>query len=262
MGAGHWGVMFVVDRCLPSEWVIPAPPPGLGWEDIHIWRADLDLPSASLAPLEASLTADERQRAARYHFPAHRDRWVAARGILRQILAGYLCIDPAWVRFDYGAYGKPAVRGMGEHGLCFSLTHAEGLALYAVTLRRRVGIDLEVPRQDLDIEGIAARQFSTAEGAALAAQPAGQRVEGFFRCWTRKEAYVKALGLGLSRPLDRFTVSLGPDPALLADADDPSAPERWSFHAPDPGLGHVAALAVESQPCRLSCWGWSPDAPG
>jgi len=251
--------MFVVDCCPPSEWAIPASLPSLGREDIHVWRADLDLPLASLARLEATLVAEERQRAARYHFPAHRDRWVAARGILRQIFSGYLCIDPAWVRFDYGAYGKPAVRGVDEHGLCFSLSHAGGLALYAVTLRRRIGIDLELPRKGLDIERIAARQFSAAEASALAAQPADQRVEGFFRCWTRKEAYVKGLGLGLSRPLDRFTVSLGPDPALLADADDPRAPEHWSFHAPNPGLGHVAALAVESKSCRLSSWGWSPD---
>lgn len=254
--------MFVVDRRPPSEWASPASLPTLGRDDIHVWRADLDLPSASLAPLEATLVDEERQRAARYRFPAHRNRWVAARGILRQIVSGYLCIDPAEVRFDYGAYGKPTVRGVGEDGLCFSLTHAERMALYAVTLGRRVGIDLEVPRQDLDIDGIAARQFSAAEAAAHAAQPVGQRLDGFFRCWTRKEAYVKALGLGLSRPLDRFTVSLGPEPALLADADDPRAPERWSFHAPDPGLGYVAALAVESKLCRFSCWGWSPETRG
>lgn len=245
----------------PPVWAAPATRPVLGAADVHVWRAGLDLDPALLTPLTDTLSIDERGRATRYSSPLHRDRWVAARGILRRILARYLRTDPALIRFSYGAHGKPAVEGGDGDGLCFTLSHAGGLALYAVTMGRRVGIDVEVPRHDLDIEAIGARHFSAAEARALAAQSAGRRAEAFFRCWTRKEAYIKALGLGLTCPLGRFTVSLGPQPALLADADDPGAPGRWSLHALEPGSGYVAALAVESLACHLSCWGWAPEAP-
>ncbi len=238
------------------------PPPAhltLAEDEVHVWRAHLDLAPAQVRELLRTLTPDERARARRFRFRRDRDRFIVARGVLRAILGRYLGVDPGRLRFRYSPYGKPALADEFEdEGIRFNLAHSQGIALYAVSRGRDVGVDVEYVRADLADERIAERFFSPREVAMLRAVPAEQRREAFFHCWTRKEAYVKARGEGLSLPLDQFDVSLAPgEPAaLLSTPGDPPEVTRWSLRALDPGPGYIAALAVEGNGWRLRCWQW------
>jgi len=212
---------------------------------LHIWAFGLDLGPGRLEALRSWLSSDERRRAARFRFSRDRDRFVAARGQLREILARYLGTAPDAVTFAYGPQGKP--RLAAHEALGFNLSHSEGQALLAVTRDREVGIDLERIRPDVDCERIAVDFFSTAEAAALMAMPVAARPGAFFACWTRKEAFIKAMGGGLAVPLADFDVSLEPaGPArLLRTAWDPRDIERWSLQAVDVPTGFAAAIAVQ-----------------
>jgi 4'-phosphopantetheinyl transferase len=190
----------------------------LARDEVHVWRASLSLPAARVQDLRRTLAADELSRAERFHLPNDRQRFIAARGVLRAILGRYLKVEPGQIHFCYSAYGKPALDSGAGHdaGLHFNLAHSGQLALYAVAPSRRIGVDLERIRADLDYEQIAEQSFAPHERGALRAVPAHLKPEAFFNCWTRKEAYVKARGEGLSMPLDRFAVSLAPgEPARL-----------------------------------------------
>src|SRR5262245_61483501 len=171
--------------------------------------------------------------AIRYYRPADRDRYVVGRGILRKILSAYLAIGPGELRFTYNEYGRPAVSDdQNDRGLNFNLSHSAELALYAVTGGRVVGIDIEYMREDFASLEIAEHFFSRDEVAALKSLPADQRTAGFFNCWSRKEAFIKAKGMGVSYPLDRFTVSLAPGeaPALLKVDDDKLEVALWKMY--------------------------------
>jgi 4'-phosphopantetheinyl transferase len=170
-----------------------------------------------------------------------------------------LDVEPSQLRFRYNRYGKPALAGeLAEDWLRFNLSHSHGLALYAFTENREIGVDLEFIRPELAGEEIARRFFSSAEAAELAALPSHLRTEAFFNCWTRKEAYIKARGKGLSLPLDQFDVSLAPGKpaALLRARGEPDESSRWSLTALAPAQGYVAALAVEGHAYQLRCWRW------
>jgi 4'-phosphopantetheinyl transferase len=156
-------------------------------------------------------------------------------------------------------YGKPALvyppHGAHVH---FNLSHSGELALYAFAYDKRVGIDVEYKRSDVEYEAIARVSFSPNEQAVLRSLPNEVKQEAFYNCWTRKEAYIKALGKGLSHPLDQFDVSLTPgeSPALLADRQDPQAPARWSLCALAPEAHYAGALVVEGAGLQLTCWQW------
>jgi 4'-phosphopantetheinyl transferase len=242
-----------------------APPlPALADDEVHVWSVWLDQPEARVRQLARTLTADERRRTKRLLFERDRRRFVVGRGLLRVILGRYLDLAPGRLRFRYGACGKPSLEASRGGELRFSLSHAEGLALYAVARGREVGIDLE--RLDrLDGEGawrIARSHLSPSERAALRAVPEHRQVEAFFNCWTRKEAYLKARGDGLSRPLEQVEVSLAPgEPARLeAVGWDAREAERWSLVSFAPAPGYVGALASRGRGWRstLRCW---PDRP-
>ena len=225
-----------------------------------MWRASLDMAAAPLQTLKHALSPDECRRAERYRFALDCDRFIARRGLLRAILARYLHGGPDRLRFCYGAHGKPAlVDSRGKPPLRFNVSHSGGLALYAVACDREVGIDLERVRPDVYDGEIAERFFSSREVASLRALPATAQVEAFFRCWTRKEAYVKARGEGLSIPLDQFDVSLAPgEPAALVNVSgEPREPSRWSLHSVSPAPDYAGALAAEGQPVGVVCWQWS-----
>jgi 4'-phosphopantetheinyl transferase len=163
------------------------------------------------------------------------------------------------VRFAYDQYGKPHLQGAASMVLNFNLSHAEGLALFAVTSIAHVGIDLEVVRPAVATSEIATHFFSPAEVRSLAALPDAARTEAFFACWTRKEAYCKALGAGLSLALDRFTVSVDLQvPALLTVEGTPEEPAHWALRTLDAGPGYQATLAVRSTQPVLSYWQWQP----
>jgi 4'-phosphopantetheinyl transferase len=205
---------------------------------VDIYSARLEPDSSRLESLHDTLSPEERERAARFHFPIHRRHFIACRGILREILGGFLEVEPAEVRFNYNAYGKPSVE---DSRIRFNVSHSGGWAMFAVTGTREVGIDIERIDARTAVEQIPERFFSAWEAAQLRALPAAQQTDAFFRCWTRKEAYIKARGLGLSLPLDSFDVSLAPgEPAaLLRGAGNYSVRE---LPAPE---GFAAAVVAE-----------------
>jgi 4'-phosphopantetheinyl transferase len=209
--------------------------------------------------LQQVLTANEQRRAERFYFQKDRDRFIVTRGLLRTILSRYLDIEPYQVRFCYNHYGKPALaRQSGADMLRFNVSHSQAMGLYVVARGREVGVDVERIRTDLAFEQIAKRFLSPREVAVLRALPVTMQREAFFKCWNRKEAYVKARGNGLSLPPNQFEVSVAPgEPAaLLSDSGDPWATSRWSLRDLSPAPGYVAALAAEGQEWQLTCWQW------
>jgi 4'-phosphopantetheinyl transferase len=231
----------------------------LSSDEVYVWRASLDLPASHVQSLQRSLAADELSKAERFCFQKDREHFIVTRGLLRAILSRYLDMEPDQLRFCYSDYGKPSLATTPVQGtLSFNVSHSYGLALYAITQGREIGIDLERVRADLDYEQIAARFFSPRENAVLRALPAELKLEAFFNCWTRKEAYIKARGKGLSLPLDQFDVSLAPgEPTMLLNTrGDPQEAARWSLQALTPGPGYVAALAVEGHGWRFKYWQW------
>jgi 4'-phosphopantetheinyl transferase len=206
--------------------------------------------------LRGLLSDDELSRAGRFAFARDRDRFIVAHARLRQILAAYLGARPTEIRFGHGPAGKPYLAApVGHRPLGFNLSHSGDLALYAVAWDRRVGIDVEDARRERAFRDIAKSVFSARERAELAALPDERRRERFYTIWTRKEAFIKALGEGMSYPLDRFSVvgRVG-EPALeLPDGAD--AAGRWALFDLSPGDDYAAALAVDGGAARLQCFG-------
>lgn len=220
----------------------------LSSDEVHVWRAFFDREKSHLNDLAQTLSEDERLKAERFYFQKDRRRFVVTHGILRNILGRYLKIEPKRLKFSYGSHGKPAIGGVTDgHSLCFNMSHSHGLALFAFTCGRKVGVDVEYVRPMPDAEEIVERFFSPRENAALRTVPAGKKLEAFFNCWTRKEAFLKAIGDGLSRSLDSFEVSLAPgEPArLLCVGGDPLEASRWRLRALVPAHGYVGAFVVE-----------------
>jgi 4'-phosphopantetheinyl transferase len=231
----------------------------LGKNEVHVWRASLELPSSQVQRLQENLSEEELERADRFHFQRHRSHFIAARGILRTILGRYLKREPKRLRFEYGPKGKPELARHTDHRrLRFNVSHSHGLALYAVAHDREVGVDVERIRPEMAGEKIAERFFSPREAAALHRLPAEIQQEAFFTCWTRKEAYLKAIGEGLTLRLDQFEVSIVPgEPAtLLSIKEDPEGASHWSLKELDPGPGYVGAFAVKGHGWHFRCWQW------
>jgi len=232
----------------------------LGEDEVHLWRVSLNQVPTVISELSTLLTPDESRRAERYYRAVDRDHFIVARGALRKILSTYLSIPPHELRFDYNKYGKPTLSGGKNHdALNFNLSHSHDLALYAVTRGRNVGIDIEYIREDFATLEIAERFFSKNEVEMLKSLPSNQRTIGFFNCWSRKESFIKALGMGVSYPLDRFTVSLAPDdaPALLKVDDQGQEPLNWIMYELMAGSEYAAAVIVENPPVVLKQWQWN-----
>jgi 4'-phosphopantetheinyl transferase len=229
----------------------------LAADQVHLWRVDLEAAAGDEPEWSAILSADEQARAARFHFQRDRQYFVVARSALRQVLAGYLVAEPKALTFSYSPKNKPALAGAhAKCGLAFNVSHSGDIALLAFTRNRRIGVDVEQIRQDFDTAAIAARFFSAAEQEQLVVLPGDQRHETFFRCWTRKEAYIKATGEGLSLPLHQFDVSLAPcsENALLATRPDPAEAERWSLRDVAINPGYAAAVCVSGNDWNLIDW--------
>ncbi len=240
-------------------WELPPPRPAATEAEVHVWQAALAAPPATLAWLEGLLSADELQRAGRFRFARDRDHYILARGLLRVILGLYAGTAPESLCFVYNAHGKPALAaGFAEPALSFNLSHSGDLVLYAVTAGRVVGVDVEQLRPELATAEIAERFFAPRERDALQALPAELRTRAFYDCWTRKEAYIKARGEGLSIPLDQFEVSLAPGmpAALLHSEGSPKEAARWRLQELDPDPAYAAAVAVEGHDWQLRCWRW------
>lgn len=214
-------------------------------DDVHVWSLHLDLCAAVRDRLEPFLSADERARAQRFARQVDQSRYVCAHGLLRLILARYLGTPPQNLAFDTDPGGKPRLR---DHRYPrFNLTHADALGLVAVSAVREVGIDIERICEVGDVGRLARSCFSNAEQAELAALTGPLRLPAFFSGWTRKEAFLKAVGAGLNRPLASFDVTLAPGgPArLLRVQDEPAA--SYALQALRPAPGYVGAVAAEGK---------------
>jgi len=215
--------------------------------EVHVIRFSLDKEKVELHRLQRFLSPDELARADRLRDGQTSKRFVAGRGTLREILGGYLALAPGSLKIEVGAFGKPKLAvGQGESGLCFNLSHSGDLAILAVSSGCELGIDLELQQDDLLFQGMAAQYFSSSEQTELFSLPPEMQLAAFYRCWTRKEAYLKGCGSGFSLPANVCDVSLlhGQPPALLQHRTRPAEPARWhlmDLTAPD---GYYAALAV------------------
>ena len=230
----------------------------LAADEIHLWLAELDQPPKPLAKLAATLAADERERAARFRFPEHRDRFIAGRGLLRELLGAYLNRSAAALRLERGAHGKPALAGVdAETGLYFNLSHSGGRALYAVA-RFEVGVDLECLDRNVNHAAILERVCTPREWAAFQALPAERIQPAFFACWTRKEAIAKALGGGLASGLQTLDVCSREDacPDGRACVRDGQGCE-WSVLNLEPESGWVGALAAKGADWEWRGWRWA-----
>jgi len=234
------------------------PPDDLTLElnQVDIWRVSLKLDSDSVQQANSTLSADESQRAARFHFDKDRQRFTLSHIALRDILSRYLHIQPEKIIFTVGEYGKPAV--VSNLNLDFNLSHSGDYALIAVARGHKTGVDVEHFREELEIEKIAQRFFSNEENAELMSLPLDQQPTGFFNCWTRKEAYIKAHGLGLSLPLDSFDVSLAPDEPAILRATRPNTHEvsKWTLLSLDVEDQYAGAVAVEGLNLDFRFWNW------
>src|SRR6266404_1611567 len=234
------------------DWSDPPRDFSLNANEAHIWRAQLDVGPHLLSRLSTYLSAEETNRAKQFVFPRDRDHFVAARGILRELLGRCSAHSPASICFSQGPHGKPFLVGkLAESSMRFNISHSHGWALFAITLGNEVGIDIERIRPEVAKEEIAERYFSTPERDEFRGLPSELRVEAFFLCWTSKEAYVKARGAGLQLPLDSFDVALVPGhPATLRSDDQ----ERWDLRSFAAAPEYVAALAVERTIERTYFW--------
>jgi len=243
---------------ISHAWQLAPDEPNLGQSDVHIWMAWLDLAGSRTDNIAAALADDELERAGRFHFERDRNRYIAGRGLLRQILGRYLKQNPAQLLLIYGPNGKPELAGYeSEQLLQFNLAHSDGLALYAVTRGRPIGIDVEKKRDLSDIDGLANRFFSTKEYSDWHSLAQEERLEAFFRCWTSKEAFIKAIGAGLSYPLDQFDVSLLPNEpdGISAIAGNTEEAKGWSVRSLQPAQDYAAAVVAPGE-WHLSCWRW------
>jgi 4'-phosphopantetheinyl transferase len=240
-----------------ATWRPPPPSLTLSYDRVDVWRVPLEMPERQRGLLEASLSVEERARASRFRHHVDRARFVAAHGALRAILGRCLGVDPACLRFSYGRFGKPELcEPPWASSVEFNLSHSGDLALVTACFGRRLGIDLESIDASKSGQEIAERFFSTREIAALRALPRDRQTDAFFACWTRKEAYLKARGDGLSFPLDRFSVSVSPEePASLLDCGDDET-QHWVLQDIRPGADWAGALAVEGKGWTLRRWRW------
>src|SRR5262249_5035395 len=203
------------------------------------------------------LSDDERERAERMRSPHVRSDLIHSRATLRALLGRYLRCEPRRIRFLYGPQGKPELADCpGAGPLHFNVSHSHGVALFAVTARRPVGVAGEHPRPFATDLGLAERYFSPLELLALRALEGDRRRLAFFHTWTRKEAFLKATGRGISFGLERVEVTILPDESarvLRLDGDEGKA-SRWSLRSLEPLPGYVGALALEDRDYRLACW--------
>ena len=247
---------------MATDWTSGPADPKLAVSEVHVWRASLDVSSQLLKSLDRTLTEDERTRASRFAVEKLQTRFIVRRGLLRTILASYLGVRPGDLQFGYGTKDKPHLVGdPAREDLRFNETHSHGLALFAVARGRDLGIDLEEVCPQVKFADIAGRYFAPSEAAALAKAPVETRLRLFFEYWTSKEAWIKAMGGGLSIPLDRFEIELKPgvETARVVVPEPTDKESQWFVHQLTVGSDHVAALAVDDLGLEIRLWDWGPE---
>lgn len=227
-------------------------------DEVHVWCASLKQPAHLVQWLYGLLSSAEKTRAGRYHFQHLRQSFVVARGVLRLLLSRYIDLPPHELEITYHKAGKPQLSETHGRTVFFNLSHSHELALYAISSTHKVGIDLEYIRPVEDLIQIAERNFSAQETAELKSLAPDQTLRGFFHCWTRKEAYIKAIGAGVSFPLHEFDVSLTPgEPAkLIQVAGSTQEAARWSMVDLSRPDGYAAALVAEGNIRNIAYREW------
>lgn len=235
---------------MTPEITFPSAPENLNLSDdeVGIFCALLDLPIMRLQCLGETLSEDEHQRAARYHFENDRNRYIAGRGILREILGQIVDASPSELIFSYGIHGKPRLAMPAtKKDVHFNLAHSDSLVILAVSRLHEVGIDMERIRPIREAGNIAMQCFSRRERKWWSLLPESKKSEGFFNCWVRKEALLKARGSGINDTLNQTDVSC---------ADDFSNSAKWTFRSMMPALNYATVLAVRCNSLRINCWNW------
>jgi 4'-phosphopantetheinyl transferase len=235
------------------SWASQAGPPELGADEVHVWHFPLVIPPGREADWRAVLSPAERERADKFAFPHLRERYLAAHAIMRRLLGGYLCVDPASLAFEIAERGKPSLPG---HPLHFNLSHTNDHGLLAVTRAGAVGVDIESIDRQVDRAGIAGRFFSRAEADELASLPPDLQPEAFCNLWTRKEAWLKATGVGISEGLNQVEFNCRPgEPArLLRIGGDEREAAGWFLHSFRPPGEHLGAVAVRARDVKVRCF--------
>ena len=228
---------------------------------VHVWRANLDLPTTEIERLAAFLSTDEIARANKFHFLEHKRRFIVARGILRQLLGNYLQISPNKIEFEYSDRGKPRLAAsMGNSYIQFNVSHSLEYALYGFTNSYLIGVDLEFLREMRDATELAKRFFTNQEFQLIANLTHEEQQKAFFQLWTAKEAYLKAIGTGLSNSLTdiEITFSRAKEPKLLSVGKNIATVGNWSIYHFIPAANYVAAIIVNTQiPKRqINFWNW------
>ena len=242
------------------EWRQAVPGKLINSNEVHVWRVFLDVTTVELENLLRFLSVDELARAERFVFEHDQKRFVTARGMLRKILGSYLNKHPGKICFEYGSHGKPMLADdPGDNNICFNLSHSGSLALYAITLRRKIGIDIENIRDDISVGQVARQFFSQNEVSSLEKIDISKRSRLFFQYWTRKEAFLKARGEGISFPMEQCDVSLISGGVLSPVTVQDNNREFSSLYVQDlfPRNGYAAAIAIEDSDCNISCLDYS-----
>jgi len=244
-----------------NKWRFPSKDLRLGTNDIQVWKASLDQDASQLQILQNNLTPEESAKALQLCFPRDRRYFIVTRALLRMLLGYYLDIQPSKVQFLYRRQGKPAlVNDSNITKLNFNLSHSNGLVLYCLTRGREIGVDIQGTQMNIPYRIIANKFFSPHEVSMFRDLPICMQKDAFFKCWTRKEAYIKARGEGILGTLNHFDVSIAPDKKaeLLSVYGDPKETYQWSLLDLFPGPGFVGALAVEGHDCSITCYKMKP----
>lgn len=242
-----------------EQWVVPGNGPSLGQSEVHVWLVNLDQTDEIVCQLRATLSSEEYSRANQFAFEHLRRRFIVCHGVLRQILGAYLAAEPQTLSFEVGQFGKPRLADdFAAHCMHFNLSHSCGRAVYAVAKGRRLGIDIESVRPLDRIGELAETCFSADELAALRSLPEEQRQRAFFDGWTRKEAFLKATGCGLSVSLETFSVSLTPGRGIqgLKVHDQSESGTPWTLISLPSASDFAAAVVIEGADCSVKCARW------
>jgi 4'-phosphopantetheinyl transferase len=228
-------------------------------DEIHVWHVSLNQPSFQIEKMSDILSEEEWKRITEYRFNQFRIRYILCRGFLRTILGRYVGINPKVIHFEYGDYGKPVIRGVGgEHRVQFNLAHSGDLAVYAITAKSRIGVDVEYVETFPEMASVATNIFSLREQKAWMALPEEMKKFAFYNGWTRKEAYLKGIGIGLQTELNQIEVSIIPgEPAkLIQQTDEPDEAHSWSLADIVIDKNYVAAVAYDCGFKRIQVRHW------
>ncbi len=236
---------MMTNSSIDSIWQTPAQLPSLKDKQVHIWRANLSLSTPEIEQLTTLLSTDEIARADKFRFVHHRSRFIAARGILRQLLGNYLTTSPHSLTFTYSDRGKPQLAT--DISLQFNLSHSEEYALFGFTLNHLIGVDIEYQRAMPDALKIAQRFFSAREYQMLAAVSLEQQPKLFFQLWTAKEAYLKGTGTGLSGSLSSVEICLDQRESLYLSTIKQDKIMNWSLYSCNPATDYAGAIAINAQ---------------